>query len=57
MVATGKKLASIFFLMVQRKVEYDENIYANQRKAELQNKVLHLQKRLTRMQLELANCG
>jgi hypothetical protein len=38
-------------------VEYDENIYANQRKAELQNKVLHLQKRLTRMQLELANCG
>lgn len=57
MVATGKKLASIFYLMVQRKVEYDENIYTNHRKTELQNKVSYLQKRLTRMQLELANCG
>lgn len=57
MVATGKKLASIFYIMVQRKTEYDEEIYTNHRKAELQNKVMYLQKRLERMELELANCG
>ena len=57
MVATGKKLASIFYIMVQRKTEYDEEVYMNHRKAELQNKVMYLQKRLERMELELANCG
>lgn len=57
MVATGKKLASIFYIMVQRKTEYDEAVYMNHRKAELQNKVMYLQKRLERMELELANCG
>ena len=57
MVATGKKLASIFYIMVQRKTEYDEAVYMNHRKAELQNKVMYLQKRLKRMELELANCG
>ena len=57
MVATGKKLASIFYIMVQRKIEYDEEVYMNHRKAELQNKVMYLQKRLKRMELELANCG
>ena len=57
MVATGKKLASIFYIMVQRKTEYDEEVYMNHRKAELQNKVMYLQKRLKRMELELANCG
>lgn len=56
MVATGKKIATIFFIMVQRKVEYDEAVYSNHRKEELQNKVSHLQKRLERMELELANC-
>ncbi len=56
MVATGKKLASIFYIMVQRKIEYDEEVYTNHRKAELQNKVTYLQKRLERMELELANC-
>lgn len=57
MVATGKKLASIFYIMVQRKTEYDEDVYTNHRKVELQNKVTYLQKRLERMELELANCG
>ena len=57
MVATGKKLASIFYIMVQHKTEYDEAVYMNHRKAELQNKVMYLQKRLERMELELANCG
>lgn len=56
MVTTGKKLASIFYIMVQRKIEYDEQTYNNHRKEELQNKVIYLQKQLQRMELELANC-
>ena len=57
MVATGKKLATIFYTMIQCKIEYDEDVYRKHRKAELQNKVLYLQKRLQRMELELVNCG
>ena len=57
MVATGKKLATIFYTMIQGKIEYDEDVYRKHRKAELQNKVLYLQKRLQRMELELVNCG
>ena len=57
MVATGKKLATIFYTMRQGKIEYDEDVYRKHRKAELQNKVLYLQKRLQRMELELVNCG
>lgn len=56
MVATGKKLATIFYLMVKRKVEYDEEIYSQHRKTELQSKVAYLQKRIERITLELANC-
>lgn len=56
MVTTGKKLASIFYIMIQRKIEYDEQMYNNHRKEELQNKVIYLQKQLQRMELELANC-
>ena len=48
MVATGKKLASIFYCMVQRKLEYNEKVYCNHRKQELQNKVAYLHKRLQR---------
>jgi transposase len=57
MVATGKKLATIFYTMIQCKVEYDEDVYRKHHKTELQNKVLYLQKRLQRMELELVNCG
>ena len=57
MVATGKKLATIFYTMIQCKVEYDEDVYRKHRKTELQNKVLYHQKRLQRMELELVNCG
>ena len=57
MVATRKKLATIFYTMIQGKIEYDEDVYRKHRKAELQNKVLYLQKRLQRMELELVNCG
>ena len=57
MVATGKKLATIFYTMIQCKIEYDEDVYRKHRKTELQNKVLYLQKRLQRMELELVNCG
>lgn len=42
--------------MIQRKIEYDEQMYNNHRKEELQNKVIYLQKQLQRMELELANC-
>ena len=56
MVATGKKLATIFYNMVQRKIEYNENIYTNHRKNELHKKVEYLHKRLKRVELELANC-
>ena len=57
MVATGKKLATIFYTMIQCKIDYDEDVYRKHRKTELQNKVLYLQKRLQRMELELVNCG
>ena len=57
MVATGKKLATIFYTMIHCKIEYDEDVYRKHRKTELQNKVLYLQKRLQRMELELVNCG
>ena len=57
MVATGKKLATIFYTMIQCKIEYDEDVYRKHRKTELQNKFLYLQKRLQRMELELVNCG
>ena len=40
-----------------RKVEYNEKVYCNHRKQELQNKVAYLHKRLQRMESELANCG
>lgn len=56
MVATGKKLASIFYLMVQRKIEYDKDVYNMHRKNQLEIKVTYLQKRLIRMKLELQNC-
>ena len=57
MVATGKKLATIFYTMIQCKIEYDEDMYRKHRKTELKNKVLYLQKRLQRIELELVNCG
>lgn len=53
MVATGKKLAAIFYTLVSRKVEFDETVYANHRKVQLQNKVEYLRKKLTRMEEEL----
>lgn len=57
MIATGKKLATIFFIMVSRKVEYNEMVYTNHRKAELQNKMEYLKRRVERMKIEIDNCG
>lgn len=57
MVATGKKLATIFFTMISKRMEYDESIYTNHRKVQLGNKVEYLRKRLVRMEEELAACG
>lgn len=57
MVATGKKLATIFYTMVSTKQEYDESIYTNHHRAQVENKVNYLRKKLERMEIELANCG
>lgn len=53
MVAIGKKLATIFYLMVARN---EESVYINHRKAQMENKVLYLKAKLERMENELANC-
>lgn len=57
MVATGKKLATIFYIMVSRKQEYDESIYTNHHRTQVEHNIEHLQRKLERMQQELANCG
>jgi hypothetical protein len=36
MVATGKKLATIFYLIVARNMEYEESVYINHRKAQME---------------------
>lgn len=56
MVATGKKLATIFYFMVLRKEEYNETMYANQRKSKAEKEVAYLRRKLERMQMELCNC-
>lgn len=57
MVATGKKLATIFYIMVTRKQEYDESIYTNHHRTQVQHNVSYLRRKLARMEQELANCG
>ena len=57
MVATGKKLATIFYTMIAQKQEYDESIYTNHHRTQMETKVSYLRKKLERMELELANCG
>lgn len=56
MVATGKKLSTIFYLIVARNMEYEESVYINHRKAQMENMVLYLKAKLERMETELANC-
>lgn len=53
-VATAKKIATIFYKMVTEKVEFDPYIIHGNRQEYLQNKVKLLSKALNRVNLELA---
>ena len=54
MVATGKKLATIFYCMVMRKEEYDESVYIRQRKDDVQKRILLMQRKLDKMKSEIS---
>jgi hypothetical protein len=56
MVATGRKLATIFFTIVSTKMEYDSNVYSNNRRMQLDRKIINLRNRLQRLEKEQANC-
>lgn len=57
MVATGKKLATIFYIMVARKQEYDESIYTNHHRTQVEHNLNDLRRKLERMEQEPVNCG
>lgn len=57
MVATGKKLATIFFTIVSTKTEYDSAVYSSHRKALLDRKIIKLRNCLERMEKEQAACS
>lgn len=56
MVATGKKLATIFYTIISTKTEYDPAVYSSHRKAQLDHKILNLRNRLQRLEKEQAAC-
>lgn len=53
MVATGHKLATIFFTMVEKKQEYDEKIYAAHHKMAVEHQIIRTQAKLARLEKEL----
>ena len=57
MVATGKKLATIFFTIISTKTEYNPDVYSNHRKAQLDRKIANLRNRLNRLENEKAACN
>ena len=57
MVATGKKLAVIFYTMVAKKEEYNASVYSEHRRKQLSKSIERMQGKLLRMQNELAACG
>lgn len=57
MVATGKKLAVVFYTMVKEKKEYDATIYTNHRKSQLDRRIQRLQATILRLQNESARCA
>ena len=57
MVATGKKLAIIFYTMVKNKREYDESVYSSHRKKQLSRRIERLQATILRLQDESARCA
>lgn len=56
MVATGKKLATIFYKIISTKTEYDPAVYSSHRKAQLDHKIVNLRNRLHRLEKEQAAC-
>lgn len=56
MVATGKKLATIFFTIIQRQQEYDEEVYTKNRKAQLERKIEYTKRKLARLELQVDAC-
>ncbi len=56
MVAAGKKLATIFFTMVQKHREYDASIYAHDRAYQVERQLAYTRRKLIRLEREKANC-
>lgn len=54
MVATGRKLAVVFYTMVQNRTEYDESLYLKQSKSALEAKTKRLTAQLEQVKAELA---
>ena len=52
MVATGHKLATIFFTMVEKRQEYDEKIYAEHHKLAVERQIERTQAKLARLERE-----
>ena len=57
MVATGKKMAGIFYTMVKNKKEYDVSIYAKSKEKTLERRIKKLQAKILRLQNEQAQSG
>ena len=51
-VATAKKLATIFYIMVERKQEYDISVYSSHRKTQLSKNIAKLRYKLNKLELE-----
>lgn len=51
-VATAKKLATIFYIMVERKQEYDLSVYSSHRKTQLTKNIARLRHKLNKLELE-----
>lgn len=52
MVATGHKLATVFFTMVEKRQEYDEKIYAVHHKLAVERQIQRTQAKLARLERE-----
>jgi len=57
MVATGHKLATIFFTMVERKQEYDVRIYAEHHKLAIERQIVNTEAKLIRLKKEQMNAA
>jgi hypothetical protein len=57
MVATGKKMAVVFYTMVKNKKEYDVSIYAKSKEKTLAKRIKKLRAKILRIQNEQAQTG